>query len=105
MVKSFLINIEVYYKDAIMKNDKDVLQTLERIYRSDSSEIEKMAEAFGYISGVTIEQSANQIELLTAMSDEENLIKEHIKHGVIKMNREWFNEIYRNVTGKKAWDE
>ena len=105
MVKYASIIIEILYKDAIMKNDKEMHQTLEKIYRSDSPEIEKLAEAFGAISGSVMEQSANQIELLTAMSDEENLIKERIKHGVIKMNRDWFNEIYRNITGRAAWDE
>jgi hypothetical protein len=88
-----------------MKKDKTMFDHLEQVYQSDSPDIEKMAEAFGYLSGVVMEQSENQIELLAAMSDEENLIKERIKHGVIKMNRDWFNLIYRKITGRTAWDE
>jgi hypothetical protein len=88
-----------------MKIEKSANKELEAIYRSDLPEIEKIAQAFDHLSKFYLGEFENEIELLKAMNDEENLIKARIKYGMTDLTRGWFRDIYKSVTGEKAWDE
>ena len=78
---------------------------VQEIVNSDLPEIEKLAQVFGLYSANYIESSANQIELFSAMKDEDNLIKERIKKGMMEIARGMFSHSYRQITGRSAWDE
>ena len=105
MVKYTSIIIETLYKDTTMKIEKSANKELDAIYRSDLPEVEKIAQAYDHLSKFYLDEFTNEIELHKAMSDENNLVKAHIKYGMLELTRSWLNDIFRNVTGKKAWDE
>jgi hypothetical protein len=76
-----------------------------RIFESDLQEIDKVAQAFGFITGQILDYGKNQMELFKAMGDQESLIKEQIKLETIRFARGTFNEAFTRVTGRSAWDE
>ncbi len=75
------------------------------IFESDLDEIEKLAQAFQWITGRYIEFGEQEIELLRAMQDKETLVKEQIKLSTIKHTRSVFYDCYRRATGRRPWDE
>lgn len=77
----------------------------QKIIKSDLPDIEKLAQAFALITGRYVEHAANEIELARAMQDQESLVKEQIKLGMMRHARSIFQDCYRAVTGRKAWDE
>ena len=81
------------------------MDELSKIFRSDRAEIEKLAQAFEWITGQHIYHGELEIELLRAMHDEEMLVKEQIKLSTIKYLRGVFNDCFQRATGRRAWDE
>ncbi len=81
------------------------MDELDAIFKSDLSEIEKLAQAFEWITGRHIEFGAQEIELLRAMQDKEALVKEQIKLSTIKHTRSVFCDCYQRATGRRPWDE
>jgi hypothetical protein len=81
------------------------MNKLEEIFNSDQAEIEKLAQAFEWITGQHIEHGEHEIELFRAIQDQEMLVKEQIKLSTIKYVRGVFNDCYRRATGRRAWDE
>ena len=75
------------------------------IFVMDLSEMEKLVRAFDHVTGKMIARGEQDIELLQAMHDEEGLVKERIKVGMMKRMREVFADCYRRSTGKEAWNE
>ncbi len=82
-----------------------VMEEYNQIFASDLPEIEKLAQAFGLITGTLLEHSEGEIDLLRALNDREALVKEQIKLGMLKHVRDVFDECYRRTTGRRAWDE
>ena len=73
----------------------------EAIIASDLPEVEKVAQAYQWIMTDQIEHSHNEIELLKALGDQENLVKEQIKLGVIEYTAGIFAFCYQQATGRK----
>jgi hypothetical protein len=77
----------------------------QRIVRSDLTEVEKLAQSFRSITDRYVEHAEAQVELARAMKDQEALVKEHIKLGVMNHARSIFQDCFRSITGRMAWDE
>jgi len=75
------------------------------IFEMDLSEAEKVSRSFDHITSFYIQHSEQEIELLRAISDKENLIKEQIKMETMKHIRSIFNDCFKRSTGKKAWND
>jgi hypothetical protein len=82
-----------------------MIKDIQKIARQDLPEIEKLAQAFDLVTSSYIANARNEVELLRALGDEENLIKERIKSGVMENARSIFLDCYRVVTGRSAWHE
>jgi hypothetical protein len=75
------------------------------IFDSDLSEADKLARSFDYITSSYIQHAEQEIELLKAMGDTDQLIKEQIKSETIKHVRNIFNDCFMRSMGKKAWND
>ncbi|MBN1313629.1 MAG: hypothetical protein JXB30_19660 [Anaerolineae bacterium] len=84
---------------------RDDTNKLDDIIEADLPDIEKLAQAFGWITGRNVEQAENEIELARAMGDQELVIREQIKMEMMKHARSIFQDCYRRVTRRRAWDE
>jgi len=75
------------------------------IFETDLSEAEKIARSFDHVTSFYIQHSEQEIELLRALGDKDQLIKEQIKMETMKHVRSIFNDCFRRSTGKKAWND
>ena len=75
------------------------------IKASNLPEAEKVAQAFQWLTSRYMENSGREIELLRAMNDQESLVKERIKLGVMKHARGMFHNCYKFMIGREAWHE
>ena len=73
----------------------------EAIIASDLPEAEKVARAYQWIIDDHISHSRNEIELLRALGDQENLVKEQIKLGVYEYTAGIFAFCFQQATGRK----
>ncbi len=85
--------------------NNDINPHLEKIFAAEIPEIEKLSQSFDLITQMILKHSDHEIELLRALNDRENLIKEQIKNGSVKHIRSVFEHCYLLSTGRKAWDE
>lgn len=83
----------------------DYPTAMEQILRSKLSDIEKLAQAFDWVTARILEASDAEIELLRAMQDREALIKEQIKNSSTKHARQIFTDCYLQLTGRRPWNE
>jgi hypothetical protein len=81
---------------------KWVVKELDQIIDEELPDMEKLAKAFEWLTGQTMEHHSREIEVLQALGDEEALIKERIKLGMVKAVREQFQYCYMLVQRKKA---
>ncbi len=81
------------------------MDKLEEIFNSEQAELEKLAQAFEWITSQHIKYGEQEIELCRAMQDKETLVKEQIKLSTIKYTRGVFSDCYQRATGRRAWDE
>jgi len=85
---------------------KEELPTVFRdIKNSDLPEAEKLAKAFDWLTNRILAYSETEIELARAMKDQDALVREQIKHEMTKSARCMFQDCFRAVLGRKAWDE
>jgi hypothetical protein len=82
---------------------KALQKTLDAIYDSDEPDVLKLARAFDAVTAAYTDRAAADIELFKAMGDDENVLKERLKHGVMANARNIFNDCYRRITGASAW--
>ena len=75
------------------------------MFNSDLSEVDKLAQSFSHITSLHIQHAEQEIELLRAIGDTDQLIKEQIKSETIKHVRNIFNDCFMRTTGKKAWND
>jgi hypothetical protein len=78
---------------------------MEELKTSDMTEAEKIAVAFGHVTGSILDYGRHEIDLAKAMSDREAVIKRQIKVETIKHARGIFEMCYKMMTGKEPWDE
>jgi len=75
------------------------------ILASDLPELEKLARAYQFILQEQITHARGEIELQKAIGDEQALVKEQIKIGVMEYSKNTFAYCYLLVTGRKLADE
>jgi len=75
-------------------------QKLEQIFASQAPAIDRLAQGFHYILGQHMEESGREIELLKALSDREQVVKEQIKHSLFQHVLSVFNDCYFRTTGE-----
>jgi hypothetical protein len=76
----------------------------EAILASDLPQSEMLSRAYQYIMREQIAFSRREIELQKAIGDQQALVKEQIKMGVLEYAYEIFAFCYLRVTGKKMTD-
>lgn len=76
----------------------------EALLASDLPEAEKLTRTYQFIMQEQIAHARRAIELQTAIGDQEALIKEKIKLGVLEYASEIFAFCYLRVTGKRLSD-
>lgn len=77
----------------------------DQILRSKESDIDKLARLFDLITRQYVTDAGHEVDLLQALGDTENRLKEQIKLGMMQHAREIFADSFRRVTGRKAWDD
>jgi len=78
---------------------------LHQISALDLPEIEKLTRAFRLVTDKIIAYSEGEIELLRALGDPQELIKEQIKQSTIQHARSIYAQCHLLATGRKAWDD
>ncbi len=78
------------------------MDEFEKIIASDLPDLEKLAKAYQWTVKQYISASRFQLELLRAMEDREQLVKEQVKLGVMESAWEMFENCFLKVTGKKV---
>lgn len=81
------------------------MKEIDEILASDLTELQKLAGVFHWITNFYIQGSAQEIELLKALGDQEALVREQIKQSVFKHAQSIFQQSHLLVTKRKAWDE
>jgi len=77
----------------------------EAILSSNLPELEKLTRAYQFILQEQIAYSRREIELQNAIGDEQALVKEKIKLGVMQYTNDIFVFCYLRVTGRKLTSE
>ena len=80
------------------------MEAYKQIFKSDLSDVEKVAQAFDHVTNKIMSFSENEIELLKVMDDRDAIIKEQIKLSTVKHCRTIFADAFRMATGRSAWD-
>lgn len=80
------------------------MEEFNAIIASDLPEIEKLAQAFAWITGRIVEHAHEEIELAQVMHDQEAVVKGQIKMSTLKHAREIFAFCYIRATGRRPWD-
>ena len=94
------------YQDLkIKKKDSEVMKKYLEIIASDLPAVDRLAEAFTLVTNFYLREAKKDIEIARAMSDQENLVKEQIKHNVFLSAQGILNDAYWRVTGKKVRDD
>ena len=81
------------------------MEELKAILEQEIPEVEKLAQAFDWITGRMVEHGRLQVELARVMQDRESLVKEQIKLSVMEHARQIFQQCHVLVTGRRACDE
>lgn len=81
------------------------MKNLEDILSSDLPDIERLAQAFHWITSKAVGQAEREIEALKALGDRDGLIREQVKASTMKHAQSIFQQCCLHVTGRKAWDD
>ncbi|MBN2550039.1 MAG: hypothetical protein JXB15_12825 [Anaerolineales bacterium] len=77
----------------------------EAILAADQPELEKVTRAFQWIIAEHTTHSRHEIELLRALGDQENLVKEQIKLAAIEHALSIYAFCYQRATGRRLGNE
>ncbi len=91
-----------YYNLDSKRRDKNLMKDYLKIIGSDDPDIDRVAKSFTLLIEKHIQEAEKEIELARAMSDQENMVKEQIKHNVMVFVQSIFNDAYWRVTGRKV---
>ncbi len=75
------------------------------IKETDLAEVDKLAKAFDWVTGRTLEFGENEIELARALKDHETLAKVQMRYETMKSARGIFQDCFRFLFGRKPWEE
>jgi hypothetical protein len=76
-----------------------------RILDGDAPPIERLARAFGFVTGRAVDGARRDGELARAMQDPDSLLRSQIVMSTITTSREIFQTCYRRITGRDAWHD
>jgi hypothetical protein len=91
--------------DKLKQPERELPDVFREIKRMDLAESDKLALAFNWTTKRVLSFAEKEIELARAMKDQETLIREQIKLEVTKSARGIFQDCFRSILGRKAWDE
>lgn len=84
---------------------KDWTALIDALKAADMSESAKLARAFDWATTRMIDYADKEIELAKAMNDQETVVKQQIKMSTMQHTRSIFEDCYRALLGRSAWDE
>lgn len=85
-----------------MNRNYQTHKRIKEIFASTSPEIYRLAEGFHYILKLHLAETRREMELLQAMGDRGQLVKEQIKHNTIQHAISVFDDCYFKATGN-SW--
>jgi hypothetical protein len=89
----------------IASERQKIMEELKAILEQEIPEVEKLAQAFDWITSRIVEHGRLEVELARVMQDRESLVKEQIKLSVMEHARQIFQQCHVMVTGRRAWDD
>jgi len=84
----------------MMNKNLERSKKIDQIFASQAADIDRLSEGFHYILGQHMEESGREIELLKALGDREQVVKEQIKHSLFQHVLSVFNDCYFRATGE-----
>ena len=84
---------------------QDFQDAFDAILSSEQPDIDKLAWAFGRITDDIISYARQEIEMATALHDQDAKIRVQIKMETLKHARHIFAMNYLRVTGRRIWNE
>lgn len=91
--------------DLVEKQTTDIPSVFRAIKETDLAEVDKLAKAFDWVTGRTLEFEENEIELARALKDHETLAKVQMRYETMKSARGIFQDCFRFMFGRKPWEE
>ena len=73
--------------------------------KQGQTDLDKITEAFDYVTRTIIEQSDKDIELNRALGDSDAVIREQIKKSTLIHARSVLNLCHQRVTGKEIYND
>lgn len=80
-------------------------ERFDAIIASDAGDLDKLARAFGGLTGFIIDDSKRQVELARASQDKDETVKQQIKLETMKHARKLFATCYWHITGERVLSE
>ena len=87
------------------ESEWDFKTFMDELKTSDRTDAEKIAVAFGHITGNIIDYGQHEIDLARAISDQDAVVKQQIKVETVKHARSVFEMCYKMMIGREPWDE
>jgi len=84
----------------MMNKNLERQKKIDQIFSSQAPAIDRLAEGYHYILGQHVEESGREIELLKALGDREQVVKEQIKHSLLQHVLSVFDDCYFRATGE-----
>jgi hypothetical protein len=84
---------------------KNYHQEMRALLATDLPEVEKITQAFAAITGQVAASIRRDIELASALGDQELKVKHQVRLETIETARRIFQACHRHVMGRRAWDE
>jgi hypothetical protein len=77
------------------------MEEYEAIFTTELSEADKLKQGFQMITNTIVIQAQHEIELLRAMDDREQLVKQQIKLSTVQHIQGIFEDAYLRATGQR----
>jgi hypothetical protein len=84
---------------------RNVPGELRALLTADLPEIEKLARAFAAVTQRVSDSARRDIDLALALGDRELKVKHQIRLETMETARKIFLGCFRQITGRRAWDE
>lgn len=77
------------------------MEEYEAIFTTELSEADKLKQGFQMITNTIVTQAQHEIELLRAMDDREQLVKQQIKLSTVQHIQGIFEDAFLRATGQR----